>query len=339
MGQIYLFSEICEYWPMTTQTDVTAFPSPRLVETNGIQLAVHEQGTGPAVILLHGFPELAYSWRHQLPALAEAGYRAIAPDQRGYGGSDKPAHVSDYGIDALIADVDGLLDALDIPEAIFIGHDWGALVLWMKALIDPSRMTGIINLNIPFHPAPASDPIDLMRGLLGDEFYIVNFQDSDEADRVFAADVSHFFRMMMRREQIRRHQFDALPPEKKILSLLATMAREESNGTPLLGEAELGVFVDAFKQGGFTGPINWYRNWSNNWLRTKDLRQIVTVPTLFIGAEDDVIVAPHHIDAMKPHIPDLEIQSIARCGHWTQQEHPDQVNRIILEWLARRYPR
>jgi len=331
--------EICEYCPMTTKKDRPAFPPSRLVETNGIRLAIHEQGVGPAVILLHGFPELAYSWRHQLPALAEAGYRAIAPDQRGYGGSDKPARISDYGIDALIADVDGLLDALEIPEAIFVGHDWGALLLWMKALIDPSRIRGIVNLNIPFYPAPATDPVDLMREQLGDDFYIVNFQDSDKADRVFAADVPHFFTMMMRREQIRRQQFDALPPERKILSLLATMARKGSGGVPLLDDVELRVYVDAFEQGGFAGPINWYRNWSSNWLRTKDLRQLVTVPTLFIGAEDDVIVSPQHIDAMKPHIPDLEIQSIAKCGHWTQQEHPDQVNRIILEWLARRHAR
>ena len=318
---------------------LNAFPEPHLVESNGIRLAVHERGGGPAVILLHGFPELAYSWRHQLPALAAAGYRAIAPDQRGYGGSDKPQRVDEYGIRTLIQDIDGLLDALHIDQAVFVGHDWGALLTWTMALVNPARMVGIINLNIPFHAAPPIDPIELMRKRLGNDFYIVNFQDSDEADRAFAADVPHFFTMIMRQGQVSREQFDALPPEKKALSLLATMARTESGGTPLLSKQELAVFVSAFSSGGFTGPINWYRNWSANWDCTRHLPQVVTVPTLFIGAVDDVIIAPQHIEAMRQHVPDLEIKMIANCGHWTQQEHPAEVNRIMLDWLAQHYPR
>lgn len=301
-------------------------------------MAVYEQGQGPAVILLHGFPELAYSWRHQMPALAAAGYRAIAPDQRGYGSSDKPENVGDYTIQALINDVLGLLDSFGLSQAVFIGHDWGALLNWYMALLCPQRMAGIINLNIPFYAAPPVDPISLARNKFGNNFYIVNFQDSHEADRAFAADVPHFFRMLVRRGQITREQFAALPGEKKVLSLLATMARSESGGEPLLNDQELSIYVAAFERGGFTGPINWYRNWSHNWRTTRDLPQEVHVPTLFIGADDDVIVAPQHIDAMRAHVPDLEIHMLSDCGHWTQQEQPDQVNVLILDWLARRYP-
>ena len=313
-----------------------SFPAPHFIESNGIRLAVYEQGSGPAVILLHGFPEIAYSWRFQLPALADAGYWAIAPDQRGYGRSERPPDIADYAIQQLIADTVGLLDALDIERATFVGHDWGALLLWQMSLLEPERMQSQVILNIPFHARPSVDPIALMRKRLGDDFYIVNFQDSDLADRAFAADPVHFFDVMMRKGQITREQFDQLPPGKKVLNLLATMARAKSGGEPLLTAEERDYFANTYAQSGFTGPINWYRNWSQNWASTAGVEQTVTVPTLFIGAEDDVVVSPAHIEAMKRHVPELEVHMIGNCGHWTQQEHPDRVNGLILGWLGRR---
>ncbi len=180
------------------------FPTPRIVNTGDINLAVHELGDGPPVILIHGFPELAYSWRHQLPALAEAGYRAIAPDMRGYGGSDKPPHVADYTIQKLLGDIEGLLGALSIDKAVIIGHDWGAMLTWHMALLAPRRMAGLINLNIPHMPRPPINPITYMRWKLGKDFYIVNFQKSDEADRRFAEDPRRFVDVMMRRKQFSR---------------------------------------------------------------------------------------------------------------------------------------
>lgn len=315
-----------------------SFPTPEYIDANGLTLAVHELGTGPPIILLHGFPEIAFSWRHQLPALAAAGYRAIAPDQRGHGASDKPGSVSDYRIQELIADICGLLDALELEHAVFIGHDWGALVLWQMAILGPERMAGLINLNIPFFARTPIDPIMLMRDYLGDDFYIVNFQDSNEADLKCDADPGHVFDVMMRKNLITRARFDSLPKEKKVFSLLAALARKELSGEPILNEEEHRVYTDAYKAGGFTGPINRYRNWSHNWSSTEGVDQTVKVPTLFIGAEDDVIVSPAQIEAMKPHVPDLEIQMIENCGHWTQQEKPDELNSMILEWLTRRYP-
>ena len=153
------------------------FPEPRFIDTNSIRMAVYEQGEGPAVILLHGFPELAYSWRHQLPALAKAGYRAIAPDQRGYGNTAAPPNVSDYRVEDLIGDVHGLLDALELESAIFIGHDWGAILLWYMAILAPDRIEKLIILNIPYFRRPPIDPITMMRQRYGDGFYIVNFQE------------------------------------------------------------------------------------------------------------------------------------------------------------------
>ncbi len=316
----------------------TSCPDPDYIDTNGISMAVHELGKGPPVVLLHGFPEIAFSWRHQLPALAAAGYRAIAPDQRGYGATDKPGSVGDYTIQHLIGDITGLLDALSLEQALFVGHDWGALVTWQMALLEPECMAGLINLNIPFIPRTPIDPITLMRDYLGDDFYIVNFQDSNEADLKCDADPGHVFDVMMRKNQVTRAQFNSLPKEKKAFSLLAALARTELSGEPILSEEEHRTYTEAYEAGGFTGPINRYRNWSHNWESTKDIAQTVNVPTLFIGAEDDVIISPAQIEAMKPHVADLEIQMIKNCGHWTQQEKPAEVNAIMLEWLARRYP-
>ncbi len=310
------------------------FPEPQFIETNGIRLATYQLGEGPAVILLHGFPELAFSWRFQLPALAQAGFRAIAVDQRGYGRSDVPPAVADYGIDHLLGDITGLLDALGLGKANFVGHDWGGMVLWHLSLLCPERIEKLAVLNIPFWPRGSKDPIELARQILGDDFYIVDFQDSDAADRLFESDPGHFFDMLMRRDQVSRAAFERLPKEKRVLSLKATFERSESSGDPLLSDAERQYYADAFARTGFSGPINWYRNWSANWQRMEGVEQLVKVPTLFIGADNDVIISPEHIETMKPFVPNLETHMLEDTGHWTQQERPDEVNRILIDWLA-----
>jgi pimeloyl-ACP methyl ester carboxylesterase len=312
------------------------FPKARKLESNGIDMAVHEQGDGEPVLLLHGFPELAYSWRHQMPALAAAGCRAIAPDLRGYGQSDKPEGVEQYTIQTLVADITGLLDTLEIERAHIVAHDWGALLAWQLALLAPERMSSLVALNIPFFPRPPIDPIGIMRATLGDDFYIVNFQDSDAADRKCAADPEWVFEVMMRRGAVTRERFDSLPREMQSFSILAALSRTELSGEKLLSPEEAKVYVDAFSAGGFTGPINYYRNWTHNWETTADVEQRVTVPTLFIGAVDDVIISPAQIQAMKPFVTDLEIHMLENCGHWSQQEKPDEVNALLLDWLSAR---
>ncbi len=308
------------------------FPEPRFVTANGIEMAVYEQGSGSPVVFLHGFPELAFSWRHQLPAIADAGLRAIAPDLRGYGRTTAPPGVSDYRISELIADVHGLLDALELDSAVFVGHDWGAIVLWHMAMLAPARIDKLVVLNIPHFPRAPVDPIAIMRQRFGDNFYIVNFQDSDEADRVFGADPRHFINRMMRRNQVTREQFEQLPPEHQVIDLLRTTRAPEAGGEPLLSDAELDHFAAAFSQSGFTGPINWYRNWTRNWEELEGVDQRIDIPTLFIGAHNDVVIGLEFIEGMKPLVSDLTIHMLD-CGHWTQQERPDEVNRLILDWL------
>jgi pimeloyl-ACP methyl ester carboxylesterase len=314
------------------------FPSAKTINTGEIEMAVHVLGDGPPVILVHGFPELAFSWRRQLSPLAHAGYRAIAPDMRGYGGSGKPPTVADYTVQKLIGDITGLMDQLEHEHAVIVGHDWGALVAWQMALLAPERMAGLIALNIPFFKRPPINPITFMRLKLGKDFYIVNFQDSDEADHKFAEDPARFIDVMMRKRRVNRDQPRPRRGKRKPLSLLNMLAADEPAGERLLTDDELAYYADAFAGSGFTGPINWYRNFKHNWKSTKGVDQTIRIPTLFVGAADDAIVSRKQIDAMRANVQDLEIQIIEDCGHWTQQEKPDELNKILLDWLGRRYP-
>ena len=313
-----------------------SWPRAKIEDAGEIRMAVHELGEGPPVLLIHGFPELAFSWRHQLPALADAGYRAIAPDMRGYGGSEKPPKVTDYAIDRLIGDITGLMDALGLDKAVVAGHDWGALVVWQMALTRPERMAGLIALNTPFFKRPPIDPILYMRLKFGRRLYIVNFQDSDEADRRFAEDPAHFIDVMMRRR--RREGGDRPKKRRSAISLLELLDQAEPDGEPLLSRDELDVYAEAFAAGGFTGPIKWYRNFTRNWKAARHIEQIVRVPALFVGARHDVVVSPRQIEAMEPWVTDLEIHMIENCGHWTQQEKPGELNAVMIEWLGRHYP-
>ena len=309
------------------------FPEPHFVTANGLDMAVYEQGDGPAVVFLHGFPELAFSWRHQLPALADAGFRAIAPDLRGYGRTTAPPDVSDYRMSELIADVHGLLDALELERATFVGHDWGTLILWQMAMLAPNRIERLVILNIPHIPRLPIDPIAAMRHRFGDDFYIVNFQDSDEADRLFASDPARFINHLMRKNQLTREQYEQLPPEHQVINLIRTMKEPQPSGEPLLKSEELDYYAAAFAASGFTGPINFYRNWTHNWEQLEGVDHTIDIPTLFIGAINDVVVPLQHIEAMKPLVSDLTMHMLD-CGHWTQQERPEDVNRLMLEWLS-----
>jgi pimeloyl-ACP methyl ester carboxylesterase len=315
------------------------FPKPTLVKTNGIQLAVYEQGKGLPVVLCHGFPELAYSWRHQLPALAAAGYHAIAPDQRGYGLSDRPEAVDAYTIVHLCDDLAGLLDAKKIDQAVFCGHDWGGFVVWMMPLLHPKRVLGVIGVNTPLTPRSPVPPIQLLRQLRGDDNYVVAFQASGVADRALAADVRKTFTLLMRRGGVfNAEEFAKLPPdapERKFQLLKMLEAPVDSYGGELfLTPQELDFFVDTYTKTGFTGGINWYRNIDRNWELTKDVTYKVTVPSLYVGAENDVVLPPSSANGMERMVPNLEKRTIADCGHWTQQEKPDEFNRVVIEWLA-----
>lgn len=322
----------------------TMMPPVKRAAVNGVELAYYEAGPrqGPPVVLCHGFPELAFSWRHQIKALAEAGRWVIAPDQRGYGLSSKPDQVDAYDIDHLTGDLVGLLDHLGVDKAIFAGHDWGGIVVWQAPLLHPERVAGVIGLNTPFLPRAPADPIAIMRNRFGPDMYIVWFQAPDEPEAVLGADVEKTMRFFMRRPAALA---EAPPPVSDSGSTFAfkDLLRAwdgKTGAAQLLNEDELAVFVEAFRKGGFFGPVSWYRNFTRNWERAEGLKQRIDgVPCLMITAELDAVLTPEMAQPMPAFVGDLETHMVKGSGHWTQQEKPEEVNRLILDWLDRRFPK
>jgi len=321
----------------------TAMPPVQRAQVNGIDLAWYEGGPrgGTPIVLCHGFPELAFSWRHQIKALADAGRWVIAPDQRGYGASGRPDAVTDYDMAHLTGDLTGLLDHLGAEKAVFCGHDWGGFVVWQMPLMHRDRVAGVIGLNTPFLPRSPADPIALMRMRFGPDMYIVWFQTPGDADRVLAADVGKTMRFFMRRP--RALETAPQPPEGAstfaFKDLLQQWDGADYERDALLTPEELAVFVDTFQASGFTGGINWYRNFTRNWERSEGLPdRIDDLPCLMITAEKDAVLTPEMAEPMKALVGDLEMHMIAGSGHWTQQEKPDEVSRLMLDWLDRRFP-
>jgi len=318
-------------------------PPVQHAKINGIDMAYYEvgpRGQGVPLVFCHGFPELAFSWRHQLKACEAAGVWAIAPDQRGYGLSSRPEAVTDYDMEHLTGDLVGLLDHLGAEKGVFCGHDWGGIVVWQLPLMHPDRVAGIIGLNTPFMRRAPLDPIEGMRKVFGEDMYIVWFQKPGIADAALAADVDKTMRFFMRRPAA--IQQASVPEGGSTFAFGDALAAWDKSDTAnqLLNPQELAGFVETFQASGFTGGINWYRNFSRNWQRSADLpTRIDGVPCLMIMAEKDVVLSPAMADGMEDVISDLEKALVKDSGHWTQQEKPEEVNRLILDWMERRFPK
>jgi pimeloyl-ACP methyl ester carboxylesterase len=309
----------------------------RTIATNGVDLHVTEAGEGYPVVFAHGFPELSYSWRHQVPAIAAAGYHAIAPDQRGYGRSSKPEPISDYDIVHLTDDLLGILDEMGEEQAVFVGHDWGSMVVWQMALLHPERVAGVCGMSVPFLPRGPMPPVQLMRQVFGDSFfYILYFQEPGVADAELGADAATTMRRMLAGLTV---------PAEGTVDLAGLAAPDgrgfvdrmpEPEGLPgWLSQEELDHYSAEFARTGFTGGINWYRNFDRNWELTEHLAGAkVTVPSLFItGSADPVnIMSPAGI--MDGWLEDHRgSHFIEGAGHWVQQEAADQVNAALITFL------
>ena len=303
-----------------------SFPEPNILNVNDIELEVFEAGQGgKPIVLAHGWPEHAYSWRYQVPALVEAGYHVIVPNQRGYGESSKPTEVSDYDIHHLTGDHVALLDSLGIEKAIYVGHDWGAIVCWQMALLHPERMHGVAQLSVPFMARQDVEPLGFWEKMLGSDFYIVHFnRQPGVAAKAFKDNCRQFLTNIYRTDQW-------LEPAADNPSIIDMATADSAPGRLMMSEEELDVFVESFMKGGFDGPCSWYRNFTRNWETTADVEQRVNMPALMIYGDHDMVPQTD----MSSHVPDLEIHHLP-CGHWIQQERPDDTNRILLDWLERR---
>lgn len=313
------------------ETKVTPFPAAEFIDVNGITLEVFSAGDpgGSPIVLCHGWPECAYSWRHQIAPLVDAGHHVMVPNQRGYGRSSRPEPVADYDIHHLCGDLLGLLDHFGHRDAVFVGHDWGAIVVWNLAMLHPSRVRGVVNLSVPFLERPADDPIDTFEAAMGSDFYIVHFnRRPGVADASFDANIENFLRNIYRTRQW--HEEPRNQPAGETIIDLATSA--DPSGELMMSEADLAVFVATFKRSGFTGGLNWYRNFSRNWETTAEMRQRVDQPALMLHGRYDMVPQNPRLET---YVPDVETCTL-ECGHWIQQEQPEETNRLILDWLARR---
>ena len=317
----------------------------RVVEANGLRLHVAEAGRGPLVVLCHGFPESWYSWRRQLVALAEAGYHAVAPDQRGYGGTTAPAAIEEYTLLHLVGDVVGLLDALGEPTAVIAGHDWGAPVAWHAALLRPDRFRAVIGLSVPYRPRGSTRPTSVMAQTPEKVFYQLYFQEPGLAE----ADLERDPRATIRRllywgsgegrdpagGRVGAGEVGMVP---RAVGLVASMP-EPPALPPWLTEADVAAYAETFAQSGFRGGLNWYRNIDRNWeLLAPWAGAPVTVPALYVAGERDLVLAFRGMDQLLPALPRF-VPNLRRTlilpggGHWTQQERPAEVTAAMLEFL------
>jgi pimeloyl-ACP methyl ester carboxylesterase len=314
-------------------------PSMRTIEANGIKMRIAEAGSGPLVIFVHGWPESWYSWRHQLPAVAAAGYRAVAPDMRGYGKSDKPAAVEDYDIQHLTEDLVGIVDALGETKAILVGHDWGAIVAWHAMLLQPDRFSALVAMSVPYAGRPRQSLVQSLKSTFGENFfYILYFQEPGVAEKEFDADPRAILSRLYLSPDSPREAPQVTDPKRAAGGWIPRLGAPK--GLPdWLTQADLDYYVAEFKEAGFRGGINYYRNFHRNWETTPQLAGAkVTAPVLFIAGDKDVVIRGATAEGltalMSNAVPGLRgVKLVPNTGHWVQQERPDEVNAAIIEFL------
>jgi pimeloyl-ACP methyl ester carboxylesterase len=274
------------------------------IDTNGVSLRVLDAGEGPAVLLSHGFPELGYSWRHQIQPLAAAGYRVIVPDQRGYGGSSCPEAIEDYDIVHLTDDLAGILDTLGEEQAVMVGHDWGSFVVSHMAMMQPERTRAVCNMSVPFTPRGPMSVVEMLKMAIPDDmfFYILHFQEVGPADAEMAKD-----------------------PRETMTRMLCSVKLDP----------EIDYYVDEFTRTGFTGGINWYRNFHRNWEITPQLAEAkVEAPAYFIAGKQDPVIGGRASGFESPTLLDWRGETIIDdAGHWVQQEKPAETNAALINFL------
>ncbi len=309
----------------------------RSVHANGIDIHLAEAGSGPAVLLLHGFPELWYSWRHQVGALADAGYRAVAPDLRGYGRTSAPPAVEDYAMINMVADVAGVLDWLGEDRAVVVGHDWGANIAWACAQLHPDRVAAVAALSVPFQPRPPEPPVPLLRRMTATRFnWALYFQEPGVAEAELEQDVTRTLRLMFYAlsgdapQDLAPRLLGGLPAGSRLLDPIP----EPGLLPRWLTADDLGYYAAEFGRTGFTGALNRYRNLDRDWA---DLGRLgaatITQPALFVGGGRDTATQLVDHKPMEQAVTDLRRVVIPGCGHWIQQEQPGVVNDELITFL------
>ena len=331
------------YGSSLSYAQATGSVAHRTIGANGIHLRFVEQGEGPLIVLCHGFPESWYSWRHQLPALSAAGFRAVAVDMRGYGQSDRPEAIDQYTLLHLVGDIVGLLDALGVQQAVIAGHDWGAVVAWHAALLRPDRFRAVIALSLPYLQRSPVAPTLVMPRRTDAVFYLLYFQEPGVAEAELERDVRQTFLKMLGGGSVAGG-----PRERSVGGPVGMVPRDGGllSGRPTpttlpnwLTEADIDFYVREFERTGFRGGLNWYRNIDRNWELLAPFEGAkVTVPALYMAGDRDLVMAFQGMDRvianLANNVPRLRGKFIlADCGHWTQQERASEVNAAMIDFL------
>ncbi len=324
----------------------------RTIQTNGINMHIAEAGKGPLVLLIHGFPELWYSWRHQLPALAEAGYHAVAPDVRGYGDTDKPHEIEAYAMREMVAVYLGVLDAVGEEKAVIVGHDWGSMMAWTTAALHTGRFRAVVGMSVPYLPRGPVPPLQMMEAMFKDKFfYILYFQEPGVAEAEFEADTRRSLRLFIwgasgEARQVSGFKWAASSKARQSSGFATAMVDKPRDSKlfdnvpdiegvpPWMTEDDLDYFVAQFEKGGFRGPINRYRCMDLDHEQLPEMQnRKIDLPALFIHGEADGALTFSPMDPMKKLVPNLKIVSFPGAGHWTQQERPQETNEALIDFL------
>ncbi|XP_012999013.2 bifunctional epoxide hydrolase 2 isoform X1 [Cavia porcellus] len=296
----------------------------------GVRLHFVELGSGPVVCLCHGFPESWFSWRYQIPALAQAGYRVLAMDMKGYGDSSSPPEIEEYAMELLCKEMVTFLDKLGIPQAVFIGHDWAGVLVWSMALFFPERVRAVASLNTPFIPAnPKVHPMESIKANPAFNYQLY-FQEPGVAEAELERNLNRTFKTFFRASD------EGFVSTHKVTEMGGLLVRtpEDPTLSKMVTEEEIQFYVQQFQKSGFRGPLNWYRNVERNWKwGLRGTGRKILIPALMVTAEKDSVLVPEMTKHMEDWIPHLKRGHIRNCGHWTQMEKPAEVNQILIDWL------
>jgi pimeloyl-ACP methyl ester carboxylesterase len=315
----------------------TFIPLPARDGAPAVTLSTHQAGSGTPVVFCHGFPDLAFGWRHQLNAVAEAGFHAIAPDQRGYGASSRPARVEDYGIGELTSDLVALLDRLEIERAYFVGHDWGGFVAWAMPVIHPQRVLGVAGLATPYMPFPSvAKHLSVVQGAV-ERQYVAWFQEPGVAEAEMDVRVRPILSRILRAGVPLQETLEyALSSGELNMNPFLNAEQWPVLGEPLGSDADLDRYCEQYERSGFFGGINWYRNIDRNAAEHPGVgTQPLDLPCLMFTAQWDPGLRPEFAEPMRKLCADLEIHHVEKVGHWLHQEAPGYVNERLIAWLRR----
>jgi pimeloyl-ACP methyl ester carboxylesterase len=314
------------------------FTAPHFIKSDGFQLATYQAGNPSAetVILIHGWPEIAYSWKLTVPALVEAGYNVIAYDLRGFGFSDAPRGIHHYQIEQMVADLETVIESSAQEKVTLIGHDWGGIIMWHAARMLSDRIDRLVSICTPHVKHAPVDPLKIFRKRFGDDHYFLEFCNRpDEIEALFASDPDAFFKLMFR----------TTPPgksmDKKFTYIPKSFERYIAEGAPDLPGAVMGdedrlIYTEAYKRNRFHGGMSLYRNTTHNWQLAQGLSERVMQPSLMLSPADDLLLPPSSTDHMPSIMPNLKRQIIPNCGHWAMWDNPEAINKAIVGWLGTR---